>query len=368
MESSNSDVFHVSHSNENGAHSPSRSQRSASRRSESSASSDRAPVSEFHATQSPKPSTLATPKTPVQPDRPDFDSAKRGRRRKPIPETVIPYADLSPQSAWRMWYAATPFIVIHLCVLGALWTGVRWTDVAICALLFVVRMFAVTGFYHRYFSHRTFKTSRVFQTIMALTAMTSSQKGVIWWAAHHRHHHKHSDTETDVHSPRHRGFLYSHCGWVFDKKGYTDYSRAKDLAQFPELVWLDRFWFIPPTALGVAVWFFFGWSALWIGFMLSTVLLWHATYTINSIAHLIGRQRFKTTDDSRNNFLLALLTLGEGWHNNHHHYMTSTRQGFYWWEIDLTYYGLKCLSWLGLIWNLREVPPAILEEGRRRAA
>lgn len=285
----------------------------------------------------------------------------------PIPAK---YKDLPPPTYQGYdWVGMAPMAIIHLLPLGALYTGTRWQDWAVCFGLYFARMFFVTGFYHRYFSHRTFKTSRVFQFIAAFLTQTSSQRGVLWWASHHRHHHKFSDLPWDTHSPIQRGFWYSHIGWIYEKSNdATDFSRIRDLAKYPELVWLDKYWYLPPAVLGVLVWLALGWSGLFIGFALSTVLLWHGTFTINSLSHVFGKRRFDTGDTSRNNWLLALITLGEGWHNNHHHHMGSTRQGFYWWEVDITYYILKAMSWVGLIRDLRPVPEHILADGRRRDA
>jgi stearoyl-CoA desaturase (delta-9 desaturase) len=282
----------------------------------------------------------------------------------PIPEKFRDLP-LPPPSRGYDWLPFTPFILLHVAVFGALWTGTSWVDWVACAVLYFVRMFAVTGAYHRYFSHRTYKTSRWFQFVLAFLAQTSSQKGALWWAAHHRDHHKYSDLPWDVHSPIQKGFWYSHVLWLVDRgTEVTDYKRIKDFAKYPELVWLNKYWLVPPVALGVATWWLLGWSGLLIGFFLSTVLLWHGTFLVNSLAHVLGGRRFPTADTSRNNWWIALLTLGEGWHNNHHHYMGSARQGFYWWEIDVTYYILKALSWCGLIWDLRPVPAAVLAEGR----
>ena len=259
---------------------------------------------------------------------------------------------------------ALPFVIVHLAALGAFWSGVTRAAVVCCAVLFFVRMFAVTGGYHRYFSHRTYKTSRVFQFVLAFLAQTTAQKGALWWAAHHRHHHRFSDQHGDLHSPVIDGFWYSHVGWLFNGTAATDYSKIPDFAAFPELRFLNRYHLLPPIALGVATFLLLGWSGLFIGFFLSTILTWHATFTINSLSHVFGKRRFATSDDSRNNWLLALLTLGEGWHNNHHRFAASTRQGFYWYEIDITYYVLKVLSWFRIVWDLRPVPARILEEGR----
>jgi stearoyl-CoA desaturase (delta-9 desaturase) len=275
------------------------------------------------------------------------------------------------------WVATIPFIGLHLMALSVVWVG--WSPVAVlvAAALYWLRMFAVTGFYHRYLSHRSYKTSRWFQFLFALLGNASAQKGPLWWAAHHRHHHQYSDEEQDVHSPSQRGFLYAHLGWIFDRSNASTRLRlVPDLARFPELRALDRFDVLVPILLGTCCFALgvlleaeapslgtTGMQMLVWGFFVSTVCLAHSTFTINSLSHLFGKRRFATTDTSRNNFALALLTFGEGWHNNHHFYPTSTRQGFYWWEIDLTYYGLYLLSKLGLIWDLKRVPAHILEQG-----
>jgi len=263
------------------------------------------------------------------------------------------------------WPTAIPRILVHLMPLLAIFTGVTWQSVVLCLGLFWFRMFFVTGVHHRYFSHRTYETSRWFQFVLAFCAQMSIQRGVLWWAAHHRAHHLYSDTERDLHSPTQDGFFHSHLGWVFSDSGETDWKRIKDFSKYPELVWLDKYHLVPCIVLGVAVVLTFGWSGLLIGYFLSQVLTWHATYTINSLCHVWGKRRFETKDTSRNNLWLALLTLGEGWHNNHHHYMNSARQGFYWWEIDITYYGLRALSAMGLIWDLKQPPKRVLDQGRR---
>ena len=258
-----------------------------------------------------------------------------------------------------------PFVLAHLACLGAIWTGVPASALAIAAALYVIRMFAVTAGYHRYFSHRSFKTSRVGQFLLALVAQSAAQRGVLWWAAKHRHHHRYSDTELDVHSPRHRGFWYAHLGWIFRPQHHeTDYAVVADLARYPELRWLDRHQYTPAVALAVLVWLVAGWAGLIVGFFWSTVALYHGTFMINSLAHVHGTQRYVTGDDSRNNFWLALVTLGEGWHNNHHAYQRSTRQGFRWWEVDPTFYALTVLSWMRLGWGLGTPPPDLVRNER----
>jgi stearoyl-CoA desaturase (delta-9 desaturase) len=257
--------------------------------------------------------------------------------------------------------AAIPFLLVHLVTLGAIWTGVPAKAVGVAVALYIIRMWAITAGYHRYFSHRSYKTSRVFQFLMAFLGQSSAQRGVIWWAAVHRHHHLHSDTLDDVHSPRHHGFLYAHMGWIFNPKNEKpDYGTVRDLTQYPELMLLDRFTYTPAIVLGTAMFFWGGWPMLVVGFFWSTVALYHGTFFINSLAHEMGSQRYLTGDDSRNNFFLAIITLGEGWHNNHHHYQSSTRQGFQWWEIDISFYVLKVMSWFRVVWDLRAPPEAIV--------
>lgn len=265
-----------------------------------------------------------------------------------------------------MYPQVLPFVLIHAGCAAAIWSGVSWQAVALCAALYWLRMFAITGGYHRYFSHRAYATSRVFQFILALLAQSSAQKSVLWWAAKHRHHHLHSDTARDVHSPRHKGFVYSHLGWIFYRQhDATDLVKVSDLASYPELMWLHRLELLPAVVLAGLCFLLAGWSGLVVGFMWSTVLLYHATFCINSLAHVHGRKRYVTGDDSRNNWLLALVTMGEGWHNNHHAYQASARQGFYWYEIDLTYYVLVALSWCGIVRDLKAPPRQVLRNEHR---
>ena len=251
-----------------------------------------------------------------------------------------------------------PFFLAHLAaVIGVAVLGFSWKGLLLAVVIYYVRMFGVTAGYHRYFSHRTFRTGRVMQLILALLAMSSAQKGVLWWAAHHRAHHKYSDLPGDVHSAKLDGFWWSHVGWIISSKHEdTDMSKVKDLAAYPELRWLNRWFLVPPVVLGVGLWLAGGWFALVWGMFVSTTLLWHGTFTINSLTHLFGRRRYATTDNSRNSFLLALVTMGEGWHNNHHYYQRSVNQGFFWWEIDPTYYLLRALAAVGLVWDLHTPP------------
>ena len=270
-----------------------------------------------------------------------------------------------PNGARIQLVSSLPFILIHLAALGIFFVHFRWPYLIACFLILEVRMFFVTAGYHRYFSHRSFKTSRWFQFVIAWMAMSSSQKGILWWAAHHRHHHRYSDQEEDLHSPTLFGIWWSHVGRILsDKYNGTRFDYIGDFAKFPELRWLNKYFLIPPAVLAITMFLSGGWGLFAWGFCLSTVLLWHGTFTINSLSHIFGKRRFPTTDTSKNNWLLALVTLGEGWHNNHHYYMASARQGFYWWEIDITFYTLKLLSWFHLVRELRRVPEHILAEGQ----
>lgn len=270
-------------------------------------------------------------------------------------------------SGWRKSLQRTVmtgrFLAVHLICLTAWWTGITWTAIGLFFGLYALRMFAITGGYHRYFSHRTYKMGRVMQFIMGFLAESSAQKGVLWWASHHRHHHTHSDDPDDVHSPKHHGIWYAHVGWLFDPDwADTDDQRIKDLSRYPELVWLDKYHMLPPIILGTATWLVAGWSGLVVGFFWSTVALWHATFTINSLSHVFGGKRYETGDESRNNWFLALITFGEGWHNNHHHYQASAAQGFYWWEYDITYYVLKAMEKVGLVDDVRTPPEHVVDD------
>jgi stearoyl-CoA desaturase (Delta-9 desaturase) len=265
--------------------------------------------------------------------------------------------------------SAIPFILVHLGCFAAIWTGVTWLALAICVTLYWLRIFAIGAGYHRYFSHRAYTTSRAFQFVLALMSQTTTQKSVIWWASKHRHHHLHSDTGEDVHSPRHHGFIYSHLGWIFARRhDGPDLAKVTDLTRYPELMWLHKYEQALVIVLALLCFLIAGWSGLVVGFLWSTVLVYHATFCINSLAHVSGRKRYVTGDDSRNNWLLAVFTMGEGWHNNHHAYQSSVRQGFKWWEIDPTYYLLRALSWIGLVWGLKTPPEPVLRNEQRLGA
>ncbi len=263
------------------------------------------------------------------------------------------------------WLRTLPFIGMHLMCFGVIWVGVSSTALIVAAALYVLRLVTITAFYHRYFSHRTFRTSRAVQFVFALIGTMAVQRGPLWWAAHHRHHHAHADEKNDSHSPSQHGFWWSHVGWFMNRSNFRTRSELiQDLMRYPELRLLDRFDIVPPIALAAVLFFAGGAQLLIWGFFISTVALHHVTFTVNSLAHRFGRRRYATSDDSRNNWWIALLTFGEGWHNNHHHFPGSVRQGFYWWEIDLTYYLLRAMAACGLVWDLKSVP-ARFRDARR---
>ena len=286
------------------------------------------------------------------------------------------------ESRLAYWLRNAPFLLLHLMCLGVLWVGWSPVAVATAVALYVVRMFAITGFFHRYFSHKAFKTNRFWQCAFAMLGGMSVQRGALWWAAHHRHHHRVADQPDDVHSPSRHGFWQSHVGWILERENApTPYQFIGDWKKFPELRWLNRFYTIIPISLAIALYLFGGLLAayapqtgtngaqmlIW-GFFVSTTALFHGTATINSLGHIFGSRRYDTPDTSRNNLLLAFVTLGEGWHNNHHHYAVSARQGFFWWEIDITYYLLVILSWLGIIWDLQPVPDRVKGDAKQAAS
>ena len=260
------------------------------------------------------------------------------------------------------WIDTIPYWSVHVAaVVGVVLLGFSWTGVAIAAVSYAVRMFGITAGYHRYFSHRTFKTSRVGQVGFALLGVISTQKGPLWWAAHHRNHHKYSDQPEDLHSPKQRGFWWSHMFWILVRRHqHADLTKVKDLTRYPELLFINRFEILFTVAFAAVLFLVGGAHALVWGYFVSTVVLWHLTFTINSLAHVWGSRRYETSDTSRNNPLLGVLCLGEGWHNNH--YQRSARQGFYWWEVDLSFYVLKLLEVVRIVWDVEGVPRHIRDQ------
>lgn len=265
----------------------------------------------------------------------------------------------SPDKRIHLTWTTIVFFTIHLGALFVLFVRVDWMGVGLCLGLLMVRAFSITGGFHRYFGHHSYKTNRFFQFCLAFLGGTCAQKGVLWWVSHHRQHHLHSDTEQDVHSAKLEGFYWAHIGWIISREYNARYNRqlVKDWSKYPELVWLDRNHFFPSAFLAGACFLLHGWTGLVWGFFLSTVLLYHATFSINSVCHMFGHRRYGTGESSCNTWWLSLFTLGESWHNNHHHFPQSSRHGLYWWEIDLTYYTLRLLSLLGIVRDLKVATP-----------
>jgi stearoyl-CoA desaturase (Delta-9 desaturase) len=259
------------------------------------------------------------------------------------------------QKARYQFGAVFLFVLLHAGILAVWWTRPTFKLLLLLAATYSIRMFGVTAGYHRYFGHRSYKLGRMSQFVMAFLAQSSGQKGVLWWAAHHRLHHRESDRDRDVHSPSRRGFWWAHIGWVLSND-FDEYDPRSvgEFLRFPEIRWLDRHHWLPTVVFGAGVALAGGWPAFLWGYVVSTVILYHCTFAINSLAHLWGTRRFDTADESRNNWWLALITLGEGWHNNHHHYQSSAKQGFFWWEIDVSYYLIRVLGFMGIVWGIRE--------------
>ena len=303
-----------------------------------------------------RPATAVLPVAPIPfiGSRPPAPAKTAAHRAPPARQ------DRSPRGL-ASWVSAIAFIGLHLAALGVLFVEFTWTGVALGVGLYLLRGFGLTAGFHRYFAHRAFKTSRWFQFCLALFGAMSLQRGAIWWAGHHRLHHKHSDQEDDPHSPIVKSVWWSHVGWVLSNRyNTTDWELMKDFQKYPELRWLEKFDVVPGILTGVLCLLVGGWSGLFWGFFLGTVCLYHATFMVNSVCHLFGRRRFETTDRSRNNWLVAIVAMGEGWHNNHHHYPSAARQGFKWYEYDLSYMILKVLSWVGIVWDLRQPTPRAL--------
>lgn len=254
----------------------------------------------------------------------------------------------------------SPLLLVHAGALAVLFTGGTTTEWLLLPLLAYLRGIFVTVGYHRYFAHRSFKTSRAVQLVLACLSCASLQQGPLWWAVYHRRHHRHTDKPGDPHSPHAGGFWWAYCGWLFIPLD-PDWQAVSDLRRYPELVWLERLWQAPGLLLAGLCWWLGGWGCLCIDFCLSAVVAFQMTFLVNTLAHLVGSRRYPTGGESRNNFLLALLTQGEGWHNNHHHYPPAAQYGFFWWEVDGGFRLIRVLERLGLVWGVRRVPAQILQ-------
>jgi stearoyl-CoA desaturase (delta-9 desaturase) len=279
----------------------------------------------------------------------------------------------APGSRQIAWLASIPVFVIHFGWLAVFWTGVSWPAVIAAVAVYWIQIFGVSAGYHRYFAHRTFRTSRAFQFVLGWLGATSAQMGPLWWSSFHRRHHAHTDQPGDVHSPRQSGFWWAHMGWILERANLKSDPRfVRDWAEVPEIRWLDSVRWLPPLSAIVTLALLGAvlqrtrpeWGAspaqmvVW-GFFVATVVCHHVTFCVNSLAHIVGRRRFDTPDDSRNLWWLAILTNGEGWHNNHHRFPASERHGHRWWEWDPTHYILRGLEKLGVVRDIR-TPPAPL--------
>lgn len=273
-------------------------------------------------------------------------------------------------------------LVVHLFSLGVLFVPYTHELLIATVVSYFIRVFAWEGASHRYFAHRTYETSRAFQLFLAILAAAAGVRGPLWWVTHHRLHHRTSDTVDDLHSPIYYGFWYAHMNWFFNQRNSeTDLDAAKEFVRFPELVLVNKYHYVFLPILMIAIYLAgeytalfgrtgLGWSAVFWVFFLGTMLALQSLFTINSFVHgikpsIFNHRRFGTDDTTTNCWPMAILTMGASWHNNHHRYAGSAKVGFYWWQIDLTYCVLRLLALLGLIWNLRLVPEAVREEGRR---
>jgi stearoyl-CoA desaturase (delta-9 desaturase) len=240
--------------------------------------------------------------------------------------------------------------------------------IGLWAVSHFLRAVGLTLAFHRYFAHRAFQMNRVARFVWACIGTAAMQKGPLWWAGHHVNHHRFADREGDPHSPMISGVYYAHIGWFLNdaKHNVIEASNPviRDFSKAPEILWLDRLFFVPPILLALAIYLAGGMPWLVWGFCLPTVTLAHATFAINTVNHLFGSRRFDTIDESRNNVVTALFAAGEGWHNNHHRYQRAARNGFYWWEFDPTWYVIRLMEMVGLAWDVQPVPARIYVEAR----
>ncbi len=206
--------------------------------------------------------------------------------------------------------------------------------------------------YHRYFTHKSYATPKVIQYLLAICGCMAGEAGPIAWVAAHRYHHTYSDTDQDPHSPL-KGFLWSHFTWLFGRENflasYDSYKKyCPDMIKDKFIVFLDRYHMLPVLFLTGILYAMGGWSFVVWGIFVRSLIVYHSTWLVNSASHIWGYRTYKTTDASRNNWWVAILAFGEGWHNNHHAFQRSARHGFHWWEFDITYRTIQILWVLGL--------------------
>lgn len=260
------------------------------------------------------------------------------------------------------------FWIVQVSALLVFFVPFSFAYLGLWAISHFLRAIGLTLAFHRYFAHRAFQMNRVARFFWAFVGTAAMQKGPLWWAGHHVNHHRFADREGDPHSPMVSGVYYAHIGWFLNdaKHNVIEASNPviRDFSKAPEILWLDRLFFVPPIMLAGAMYLAGGLPWLIWGFCLPTVTLAHATFAINTVNHLFGSRRFDTIDESRNNIITAVFAVGEGWHNNHHRYQRAARNGFYWWEFDPTWYTIRLMQMVGLAWDVQPVPARIYEEAR----
>jgi len=269
---------------------------------------------------------------------------------------------------FRRWRDGSFIVAIHVIPAVVIVDGMPVLSdwIAFGACYVVLAMGTGIGL-HRYFAHRAFRTSRAFQFFLAVLACATFAEP-LRFAGKHRLHHRHADTSADVHSPG-QGFWFCWFGSLVDD-GYTDCETlmmVPDLCQFPELLRLRAWFWVPGVTLATATWWIGGFSKFAVGYCLSLALLLNLVSTVNYFGHCVGTRSYPTRDRSTNNAIVALLTFGEGWHNNHHYWPRAARAGFRRCEIDLVYYVIVALAWIGLVWHVQDVPPHVREAALGRS-
>ena len=250
------------------------------------------------------------------------------------------------------WIVLSWLVFMHVGALAGFFLF-NWKAVGVAvALWWLTGGIGICLGYHRYFTHRSFTTYKPIEYLLAICGCMAGEAGPISWVAAHRYHHTYSDMEDDPHSPL-RGFFWAHMGWLFAREKFLSefesYKRyAPDMARDRFLVWLDRFHLVPTALLAWGLYAMGGWTFVVWGIFVRSVMVYHSTWLVNSASHVWGYRTYQTTDKSRNNWWVALLTFGEGWHNNHHAFQRSARHGFRWWEIDPTFMMVKLLWMFGL--------------------
>jgi len=249
------------------------------------------------------------------------------------------------------WFLVIALVSFHLGAVAALFFF-HWSALIVFATIWILAQnVGIAMGYHRLLTHRGYATPKWLEYCIAICGALALQGGPIYWVAVHRMHHKYTDKPGDPHSPR-DGKWWSHMGWIMNAtlRDETEALKqyAPDLSRQPFYRWLNRLHWVPLTVVGLSLFAFGGWSWLLWGAFLPVTIGLHVTWMVNSVTHLWGRRRFSTSDDSRNNLWVALLTGGEGWHNNHHANPVSARHGLAWYEVDFNYFAIRLLKILGL--------------------